>query len=159
MSDGEPVLAARSLQPADVTLRRRVVDLLRDTGHLHRQLFRRRIRDIPIAAGEARALLYLGGRQGSTQAQLAEQLDIQPITLTRQIDRLERGGYVVRRSSDEDRRVRLLYLTPGGKALARRLLEIAQALDEEITAELREGALAQLADGLSSMHAVLTRMR
>jgi DNA-binding MarR family transcriptional regulator len=139
--------------------RRRVVALMRDNGHLHRQLFRKRMCDIPATPGEARALLYLVGRPGLTQVQLADLLDIQPITLTRQLDRLEKAGYVLRCASSEDRRVRLLHLTAQGKALAKRVLKIVQELDEEITAELADGTLSQLATSLECMHDVLTRMR
>ena len=160
-SHGKAVIKpiAEAAPEPSAELRQQVVSLLRDTGHIHRQLFRRRIRDIALAPGEGRVLLYLGGKQGCTQAQLAELLDIQPITLTRQIDRLEQAGYVLRSASPDDRRVRLLHLTPEGKTIARQVLKLAAALNDEITAELSESTLTQLAVGLESMRAVLTRMR
>lgn len=151
--------AAPSPEAELTEMRQRVIAIMRANVRLHRQLFRNRMRDVPVGVGEARALLRLGAQQGLTQVQLAERLDIQPITLTHQLDRLEEAGYVLRSASSEDRRVRLLHLTAEGKALAKRLLKIVHELDEEITAELSTETLSRLAASLESMHVVLTRMR
>lgn len=48
--------------------------------------------------------------EGLKQTELAEQLDIQPITLTRLIDKLCDSGWIERRGDENDRRVNRLYL-------------------------------------------------
>src|SRR5579871_1750861 len=77
--------------------------------------------------------------EGLKQAELAEMLDLQPITLTRLLDRLCDNGLIERRSDPNDRRAKRLFLTPA----ARPLLEQLGALGEEMMAT----ALAGVARG------------
>src|SRR5437588_6804498 len=49
---------------------------------------------------------------GVRQIELAEALDVEPITLCRMIDRLEESGFVERRRDDHDRRAWRIHLTP-----------------------------------------------
>ena len=50
--------------------------------------------------------------EGLKQSELAEMLDLQPITLTRLVDRLCANGLIERRADPNDRRAKRLYLTP-----------------------------------------------
>jgi MarR family transcriptional regulator for hemolysin len=50
--------------------------------------------------------------EGLKQSELAEMLDLQPITLTRLLDRLCASGLIERRPDPNDRRANRLYLTP-----------------------------------------------
>ena len=65
--------------------------------------------------------------EGLKQSELAEMLDLQPITLTRLLDRLCNNGLIERRADPNDRRAKRLFLTPA----ARPLLEQLGALAEE----------------------------
>ena len=73
--------------------------------------------------------------EGLKQTELAEQMEMQPITLTRLIDRLCDNGWIERRSDDTDRRVNRLYL----RKAARPLLGKLGALRSELTATALEG--------------------
>jgi len=73
--------------------------------------------------------------EGMKQTELAEQLEMQPITLTRLIDKLCDNGWIERRGDNSDRRVNRLYL----KKAARPLLGKLAALKSEITATALEG--------------------
>ena len=66
--------------------------------------------------------------EGLKQSELAEMLDLQPITLTRLVDRLCENGLIERRSDPNDRRAKRLFLT----AAARPLLEQLGALGEDL---------------------------
>src|ERR1700749_666507 len=66
--------------------------------------------------------------EGLKQSELAEMLDIQPITLTRLLDRLCENGLIERRSDPNDRRAKRLFLT----AAARPMLEQLGALGEDM---------------------------
>ena len=138
--------------------RRHVAVLLRDNGHLFRQAFRRRLKALAVTSAEARAIMYLRANEGAAQARLAEELEVQPIALTRVIDRLERAGLVERRLSDADRRVRLLFTTASGKALVRRLFQLHEDLNSEITASLSDDDMARLAAALEAINAALSRL-
>ena len=73
--------------------------------------------------------------EGLKQTELAEQMEMQPITLTRLVDRLCENGWIERRSDDSDRRVNRLYL----RKAARPLLGKLSGLRSELTATALEG--------------------
>jgi len=73
--------------------------------------------------------------EGLKQTELAELLEMQPITLTRLIDKLCDNGWIERRSDDTDRRVNRLYL----RKAARPLLGKLSGLRSEITATALDG--------------------
>ena len=73
--------------------------------------------------------------EGLKQTELAEMLDLQPITLTRLLDGLADNGLIERRPDPEDRRAKRLFLTPA----ARPLLERLTALGEDLMATALAG--------------------
>ena len=73
--------------------------------------------------------------EGMKQSELAEQMEMQPITLTRLIDKLCDNGWIERRGDDNDRRVNRLYL----KKAARPLLGKLAGLRSELTTTALEG--------------------
>lgn len=73
--------------------------------------------------------------EGMKQTELAEQMDVQPITLTRLIDKLCDNGWIERRGDENDRRVNRLYL----RKAARPLLAKLASLRSELTARALEG--------------------
>src|ERR1700755_1112770 len=76
--------------------------------------------------------------EGLKQTELAEQMEMQPITLTRLIDRLCDNGWIERRSDDSDRRVNRLFLCKA----ARPLLGKLSGLRSELTATALDGISA-----------------
>ena len=73
--------------------------------------------------------------EGLKQTELAEQMEMQPITLTRLIDKLCDNGWIERRGDENDRRVNRLYL----RKAARPLLGKLSGLRSELTATALEG--------------------
>jgi MarR family transcriptional regulator, transcriptional regulator for hemolysin len=73
--------------------------------------------------------------EGMKQTELAEQMEMQPITLTRLVDRLCDNGWIERRDDESDRRVNRLYL----RKAARPLLAKLAGLRSEITETAVEG--------------------
>lgn len=131
--------------------------LLYDAARLMRRNFDRRARSLGLSRAQWSVLAHLARREGVKQAELAETLDVQPITLARQIDRLERGGWVRRCADPVDRRVRRLYLSE----LAGPILAELRMLGRETRAEALQGLsreerqcliqmLARIRDNLSS---------
>src|SRR5918994_110749 len=68
--------------------------------------------------------------EGLKQSELAELMEMQPITLTRLIDKLCDNGWIERRGDEKDRRVNRLYL----RKAARPLLGKLSGLRSELTA-------------------------
>src|SRR6201999_3797954 len=73
--------------------------------------------------------------EGLKQTELAELMEMQPITLTRLIDKLCDNGWIERRGDENDRRVNRLYL----RKAARPLLGKLSGLRSELTATALDG--------------------
>lgn len=78
------------------------------------------------------------------QIDLAEILEIKPITLARQIDLLEEAGLVRRNKDSEDRRAYGLALMPKAHAVMQALWEIADAVEAEVLKALTAQEQRQL---------------
>ena len=63
--------------------------LVADLARLLRRSMDRRLQSLGLTQAQWRAIVHLSRSEGITQAMLAEALEIQPITLTRLIDRME----------------------------------------------------------------------
>lgn len=85
--------------------------LLADVSRLMRQSFQQRIAGNSLTLAQSRALVRISRNEGVRQVDLAELLEIQPITLVRLIDQLADAGLVERRADPTDRRAYRLFLT------------------------------------------------
>jgi MarR family transcriptional regulator, transcriptional regulator for hemolysin len=112
--------------------------MLVDVARLLRRNFNRRAQALGLTQPQWQALARLSQNQGMSQACLADLLEIQPITLTRLVDRLEAAGWVERRPDPADRRVQRLFLT----------VKVEPLLDDmwALAAETREEAMQGLSD-------------
>lgn len=121
------------------------------------RLFARRFNDqallfLGLTRSQCRLLGYLARHEGINQAGLAELLEIKPMTLVRQIDRMEEKGWVERRADPADRRARRLVLTEKARPLLDRILELSAAVRGEAFADLSEEEGRRLVDLLQRVH-------
>ena len=94
--------------------------------------------------------------EGMKQTELAEQMEMQPITLTRLIDKLCDGSWIERRGDENDRRVNRLYLKKAGRQLLGKL----SGLRSELTATALDGiSPADAQRLLSQMEAIKENVR
>lgn len=128
-----------------------------DTARMLRREFDRRAAALGVTRAQWRVLALLSRRDGSRQVDLAEGLDVEPITLCRMVDRLADAGLVERRRDDADRRAWRIHLTPDASPVIGRLRTLAasflaDALDGISTGEqaLVLGALARVRGNLTS---------
>lgn len=85
--------------------------LLGDTSRLFRKAFDGHARAKGITGLQWRLMAYLARHEGIHQSGLADLLEVEPITLSRMVDRLAEAGMVERRPDPQDRRTNRLYLT------------------------------------------------
>src|SRR5262245_15584562 len=109
--------------------------LVADLARLLRRSMDRRLQSLNLTQAQWRAIVHLSRNEGMSQAALAESLEIQPITLTRLIDRMESAGWVERRTHPADRRAVQLYLT----AQSQPILEEMHARADDTLTEATHG--------------------
>jgi MarR family transcriptional regulator for hemolysin len=107
---------------------REILFVISDVGRLLRTYADHKARQFGMTRAQWAVLLRLQRHEGLKQSDLAESLDIQPITLTRLVDRLCDSGLIERRPDPNDRRAKRLYLT----AAARPLLDHIETQVEEL---------------------------
>jgi len=82
-----------------------------ETARIMRRDFDRRAAVLGATRAQWRVLAKLSRCDGQRQIELAEALDVEPISLCRMVDRLEEAGFVERRRDEEDRRAWRIHLT------------------------------------------------
>ena len=100
--------------------------VINDAGRLLRTLADQKAAQFGVTRAKWAVLARLERFEGLKQAELAEMLDLQPITLTRLVDRLCANGLIERRADPDDRRAKRLYLTPQARPLMDRLADLGQ---------------------------------
>ena len=140
-----------------------VLDLERSFGFLVSdvaRLFGRRFdhngRRLGLTRAQCRTLGYLARNEGINQAGLADLLEIRPMTLVRQIDRMEDAGWIERHPDPADRRARRLFLTAKTRPILGRIWNVANETRDEALALLSPGEAETLIDLLHRVHATLT---
>jgi DNA-binding MarR family transcriptional regulator len=106
--------------------------LLADNSRLARWAFDQQVREIGVTGPQARLLLNLNRRPGENQGFYAEQLEVEPITLCRMVDRLEEAGMVERRRDPADRRAWQLHLTEKSQKVVAKLQQSVDSLVDDM---------------------------
>jgi len=122
--------------------------LIADVNRLARKEFDRRVRDLGLTRAQWLFLYYLARQPGCTQSDLAELLQMEKISVSRQAKRLEQAGWIQRGDDAEDARAYRLALTPRAAGIIARLEDRADRLRSDylqgIPAPRRAGLLADL---------------
>ena len=118
-----------------------------EISHVIRQRFNKAAENMGLTHAQWRVLVHLSENENCRQIDLAEILEIKPITLARQIDLLEEAGLVRRQRDHEDRRAYRLELTSKVRPIMQGLWEIADAVEDQVL----EAVTAQEKDALIGM--------
>ena len=102
-----------------------------ETAHALRKAFDRRAVGLGVTRAQWKVLFRLTRQPGLRQIELADMLDIEPITLSRIIDRLEEGGLVERVADPADRRAWRLHVTANAQPLVEKLRAVADEMISE----------------------------
>ena len=134
--------------PDDPYLMRSLGFVLGDASRLIRKRFDLRARELGLTRAQWRVLARLRRREGINQRDLAEILEIENITLTRHIDRLEEKGFVERRRDPADRRAWNLYLNDKVQPILDRMRELSAITRGEALRGFSEAETEKLIDQL-----------
>ncbi len=99
-----------------------------ETAHALRKAFDRRACGHGVTRAQWKVLFRLSRQPGLRQIELADMLDIEPITLSRIVDRLEEGALVERVADPADRRAWRLHVTVQAQPLIEKLRGIADEM-------------------------------
>ena len=121
-----------------------LLDLLTRANHLLNDALHAQVKGHGISATEWRVLAVLSERDGMTMSELAETVLFKQPTLTKAIDRMERGLLVQRRTPPEDRRRTLVHITDRGRAIAAPLLDCARRYELRVRDVLGDAETREL---------------
>jgi MarR family transcriptional regulator for hemolysin len=112
------------------SVKREFAFIIMDVARLLKTYADQRARQFGISRAQWAVLARIERNEGVKQTELADMLDLQPITLTRLLDRLADNGLIERRADPNDRRANRLHLTPAAKPLLDRLAELGADMME-----------------------------
>jgi DNA-binding MarR family transcriptional regulator len=102
-----------------------------ETAHALRKSFDRLAVGLGVTRAQWKVLFRLERQPGLRQIELADKLDIEPITLSRIVDRLEEAGLVERVADPADRRAWRLHVTAKAQPLIEKLRSVADGMIAE----------------------------
>ena len=123
-----------------------------ETAHALRKAFDRRAVGMGVTRAQWKVLFRVEREPGLRQIELADRLDIEPITLSRIVDRVEEAGLVERVADPADRRAWRLHLTAKAQPLIAKLHAVADLMIAEAFAGIDP-------DQVAITRSVLARVR
>jgi len=99
-----------------------------ETAHVLRKAFDRLAVGLGVTRAQWKVLFRLTRTPGLRQVELADMLDLEPITLCRIVDRLEEAKLVERVRDPEDRRAWRLHVTAEAQPLVEKLQGVGAEL-------------------------------
>ncbi|NKE66121.1 MarR family transcriptional regulator [Ramlibacter sp. RBP-2] len=133
--------------------------LLADVSRMMRQAFQKRLDGSSLTLAQARALVYLARHQGVRQIDLAEMLEVQPITLARLVDQLTEAGLVERHADAADRRAYRMFLTAAATPHLAAIREVGAAIQADVMRGLDKQEAAAVLIALAKMRRNLASSR
>jgi DNA-binding MarR family transcriptional regulator len=130
--------------------------LLHDVSRLLRRKLDQQAQEIGLTSAQWRVLVYLARNEGCNQAALADVMDMEPITLSRHLDRMVADGQTERRSDPSDRRAYRLFLTEQGRSLVTAFRSITSSVMADTVAGVSEAEISMMIELLGRLRTNLT---
>jgi DNA-binding MarR family transcriptional regulator len=109
--------------------------LIARLAHIHRIRLEEYLSKQHLHVGQEMLLKYLWNQDGRSQKEIGELMEIQSATVTRMVIRMERAGFVERRTDPDDQRVSRVYLTERGRSLQPVVEQGWMAIEQQILAD------------------------
>jgi MarR family transcriptional regulator, transcriptional regulator for hemolysin len=131
-----------------IDLKRQMVAQLVESSRLLRNYIDHRAKSRGSTRAQWIVLFRLRAQEGLSQVDLADVLELQPISLVRLLDRLVEHGLLERRHDPKDRRANRLFLTNAGRQLVDDLDSLRDSVAMDVTQDIPTGALQTSLDTL-----------
>jgi MarR family transcriptional regulator, transcriptional regulator for hemolysin len=132
--------------------------ILNDVARLLRTYADYKAAQFGITRAQWAVLVRLERSEGLNQTELADMLDLQPITLTRLLDKLSDSGLIERRPDPGDRRAKRLFLTPAARPLLKRLAELGEETMTSTLAGIEHDGIEKMVSQLALVKENLRRL-
>jgi MarR family transcriptional regulator, transcriptional regulator for hemolysin len=129
-------------------LKRQLIAQLVESSRLLRNYIDHRAKTCGTTRAQWIVLFRLRDQEGLSQVDLADVLELQPISLVRLLDRLVEHGLLERRHDPKDRRANRLFLTPRGRQLVDDLDGLRSAIATDVLQDVPADALQTSLDTL-----------
>jgi DNA-binding MarR family transcriptional regulator len=129
--------------------------LLTDSARLLSKLIDRRLQPFGLTRAQWAVLASLNSRDGLSQSELADELEIEKSTVGRLIDHVEANGWIERRPLPSDRRLWLVHLTERAGPLIETVTKVILATRAEMLRGLTAEQQQHLGQGLALLKANL----
>ncbi len=139
------------------TLRREILFQLSDVARAMRTFVDQCARGHGMTRAQWAVLIRLERQEGMTQAEMADALEIQPISLVRLVDRLCEQKLLERRPHERDRRANRLYLTDKGRSTLDRLVPLGREISGDVLASFSDKETGALLETLLRIKANIRR--
>lgn len=117
----------------------KILDMYAQPGYLIRRahqtataVFSGATKDLDLTAVQFSALLSVKDNPDIDATRVSEMISFDRTTIGHVLERLERKGWITRKGGVEDKRTKLIRLTPAGKAVVKKVSERVNNIGEEI---------------------------
>jgi len=125
-------------------MEREIAIAISDAARLLKTYADQASRELGMTRAQWFVLSRIQHSEGIKQSELAEMCDLQPITLTRLIDRLCENGLIERRPDPHDRRAKRLFLTPAAEPVLKALFVLGKDMMAVVLQGIDSAAREQL---------------
>ncbi len=139
------------------SLEHNLFSLLNDLARLIRVEADKRARVHGMTRAGWGLMTRLARNPGITQKELADLLEVEPISVARMVDRLETAGLLERRADAGDRRIWRLHLLPASEPVLKKMAAMAAELESFVTQGVSPAARDAIVEGLGQMKMNLTQ--
>ncbi len=134
---------------------RNLFALLHDVARLTRAEADKRARVHGMTRAQWGLMSRLSRYPGLSQKELADMLEVEPISVARMVDRLEANGLLERRADASDRRIWRLHLLPAAEPMLKKMAALAEELGAFVIRGVPPAVQAAMLEGLRQMKANL----
>lgn len=125
--------------------------LVGDVARMLRHNFQMQMLGSPLTLAQSRVLVHVARKKGLRQVELAEILEVRPMTLARLIDQLSEEGLVQRHPDPTDRRAHIISLTDKSASYLEAISHVGRAIQAKAVARLSPEESALVISALKKM--------
>jgi len=130
-----------TLERMSLDLKKQLITQLVESSRFLRNYIDHRAKGRGTTRAQWIVLFRLRDQEGLSQVDLADVLELQPISLVRLLDRLVEHGLVERKHDPRDRRANRLFLTSAGRQLADDLDSLRESIATDVLQDVPDAAI------------------